>query len=57
MEPTDMPDFPQYGIDDRKHRPHQLLDREIISEAKGKVTRLAQLRDEIVGCSAARRAV
>ena len=52
-----MPDLPQYGIDDRQHRPHQLLDREIIGEATGTITSLAELRDEIVGCGAARWAV
>jgi len=57
MEPADMPDLPQYGIDDRQHRPHQLLDREIIGEATGTITSLAELRDEIVGCGAARWAV
>ena len=25
MEPADMPDLPEYGIDDRQHRSHQLL--------------------------------
>src|SRR6266508_3117763 len=25
VEPADMPDLPEYGIDDRQHRSHQLL--------------------------------
>jgi hypothetical protein len=57
MEPADMPDLPQYGIDDWQHRPHQLLLREIIGEATGAVARVAEMSDEILGCGAARWAV
>src|SRR5262245_17987982 len=57
MEPADMPDLPQDGIDDRQHGPHQLLRREIIGQAAGAGAYIAELSRKLVGCGAARRPV
>src|SRR5262249_13662091 len=57
MEPADMPDLPEYGIDDRQHRSHQLLDCEIVRHATGACAYIAELSREFVGCGAARRPV
>src|SRR5215813_5165381 len=57
VEPTDMPDFPEYGIDDGQHRSHQLLRRQVIGEATGARARIAKLSGKLVGGGAARRPV
>src|SRR5262249_24321614 len=57
MEPADMPDLPEYGIDDRQHRSHQLPDCEIVRHATGACAYIAELSREFVGCGAARRPV
>src|SRR5262249_46935077 len=57
MEPADMPDLPQYRVDDRQHRSHQLFTRQVLSEAARMAAYLAQLSGESVGASVTRRSI
>src|SRR5262249_7976221 len=57
VEPADVPDLPEYGIDDRQHRSHQLPHRQIVRHATGVRAYTAELGREFVGCGAARRPI
>ena len=57
VEPADVPDLPEHGIDDRQHRPHQLLGRQVFRQTTGARADVAQLSGQLVGCRPTRRPI